>query len=84
LAAIDIYGQVVLTENSLPVKIAGLTSSSGDGNTSQAQIVVKKDYYLPKNGIYEIRDIELANAEYGRTYKVRFEFAVQNTITTAS
>jgi hypothetical protein len=59
LAGFDSYGQVVLTENSLPIKITGVIDRS---NMSEIEVVSQSDYYLPKNGVYEINDIKVVNA----------------------
>ncbi len=64
LAGLDPYKQIVLTENTLPIKITGVIDQSN--LSSEIRVLSQSEYYLPKNGVYEIKDITIDKAQHGR------------------
>jgi hypothetical protein len=63
LAARDPYGQLVRSENKAQVVVR-----LKDVEANDSAKLVAPDYFLPKNGIYNIENLKLVDAAPGKAY----------------
>jgi hypothetical protein len=49
----------VLTENKMSIRVVGAYDST---NQTDIQVISASQYYKPKNGVYEIYDIQIVKA----------------------
>ena len=63
LAARDPYGQLVRSENKAPIVVR-----LKDVEVNDSARLVAPEYFLPKNGIYNIENLKLVDASPGKAY----------------